>query len=149
MAFENANLPALFDARQKLEMEIAAARQATEETLAPKLALLLEINGDISKLAVPMAQATYKREEKVDGTVKFASGDRIFKSVITKSVGYDQDKLFAIANSIPWQQAQQVFKIKLDVSETTFKKLEDEDLKKRLTEARTVKYGEPKITLED
>jgi hypothetical protein len=69
--------------------------------------------------------------------------------VIGKTVKYDNPALYTIAASIPWEQAQQVFKIEFDVAEKTLKSLEDEDLKKRIAAARTVKYGEPKITSDD
>lgn len=149
MSFKNANLPSLFAVRASLETEIASAREAVETQIAPKKAKLEEVNADILVMGKPLATAAYEKEGKPDGTVRFASGDKIFKSEIKKTVSYDNDKLLEIANSIPWQQAQQVFKIKLDVSETVFKKLEDAALKQRITDARTAKYSEPKITLED
>jgi len=147
MSFANADLASLFAERTAIEDGLAEARNELEAKLAPKKTRLEEVNADILRIGVPLASAVYQREGKPDGTIKFASGDHIFKSVIGKTVSYDSEMLREIATSIPWQQAQEIFKIKLDVSETTFKKLEDQELKQRIMAARTVKYGEPKISL--
>ena len=143
---KNANLKSLFDARAKLEAEIAAEYAVYEGKVNLKRLDLEEVNCSIAALAVPLALTGFKKEEKTDGTIRFASDDTIFKAVIGKTVSYDNDKLLAIINSIPWDTAKTIFKIKLEVGERAFKAITDEDLKQRLTDARTVKYGEPKIT---
>lgn len=143
---KNTNLASLFAARAKLEAEIAAARKMVEEHIAPKLQDLEELNTGITALAVPLALAGFKKEYKADGTIRFASDNAIFKAVIGKTVSYDGDKLMEIINSIPWDTAKDIFKIKLDVGEKAYKAITDEKLKQRLTDARTVKYSDPKIT---
>lgn len=149
MSFKNANLPSLFNARAALEAEISAAREALEATLAPKKAKLEELNTDIATIAVPLARAAYEKEGKPDGTLRFASGDKIFKSEIKKTVSYDGDALMAIAGSIPWEEARTIFKFKADVPEKAFKALPEGPLKASIMAARSTKYSEPKITLDD
>ena len=41
-----------------------------------------------------------------------------------------------------WDTAQRIFKISFDVPEAIFKAIPDPELVAKLTEARTVKYGE-------
>lgn len=121
-------------------------RETLEAEIKDRKAALDQINKAILDTAQPYAEAAYNREGKTDGTVKFAIGSRIFKSTISKTVKYDTEKLQSIAGSIPWSDAEKIFKIEFDVPERAFSAIEDADLKKRITDARTVKYGTPKIT---
>lgn len=146
---QNASLKSLFAERAAIEGELSYRREEFEATLAPKKARLEELNSSIAAMAQPLAAAAYEREGKPDGTVRFASGDAIFKSVVSKTVSYDGDKLMEIAGSIPWEQSRTIFKFKADVPEKNFKALEDGDLKSRIMAARTVKYGEAKITIDE
>ena len=127
-------------------MVMLGVRETLEAEIKDRKAALDEINKSILAVAKPHAEAAYTREGKNDGTVSFAIGSRVFKSVISKTVKYDTEKLQSIAGSIPWADAEKLFKIEFDVPERAFNAVTDADLKKRLTEARTVKYGAPKIT---
>lgn len=146
---KNANLASMFAARTKLEAGIAVKRAAFETTLTEQKADLESLNSGIATIAVPLAQAAFKKEEKADGTVRFASDSAIFKAVVAKTVSYDDAKLLEIINTIPWDDAKSIFKIKLAVSEAAYKNITDPKLKQRLTDARSVKYSDPKITAED
>lgn len=147
--FKNTNLASLFARHADLQAEMAAARDVVEAALAPKRAALDEVNADITELGRPLAQAAYAKAEKHDGTVTFASGDAIFKSTIKKTVSYDSATLMEIAGSIPWEQAKTIFKFEASIGEKAFAAIEDELLKTRIMEARTVKYGEPVIAIKD
>ncbi len=149
MSFKNANLPSLFAARAALVDELDIARRTFDATQAPKVERLKELDTDIAAMGTPLARAAYEKEGKPDGTVRFASGDKIFKSEIKKTVTYDGDALMAIAGSIPWEEARTIFKFKADVPEKNFKALPDGPLKDAIMAARTARYSEPKITIED
>lgn len=136
------------DASDQLAV-LLGSRDKINAEIADRKAALAEIEAAIQTTAKPFADVAYNREGKPDGTVKFAIGSRIFKAVISKTVKYDTEKLQSIAGSIPWADAEKIFKIEFDVPERAFKAIEDAELRKRISEARTVKYGAPKITSDD
>lgn len=71
-----------------------------------------------------------------------------YKGSVSKTVKYDSDKLQRIASSMPWDKAQNVFKIELSVPEATYQDIRklDPALAREIEEARTVRYGDIKVT---
>ncbi len=132
------HLKKLISERDRLDKEMAALK--TERAA---------VEDAILSIADPLAAAAYKRANKVDGTVPFALDNEMFKSVIDKRVSYDSEALQRIAGSIPFEKAMSLFKVEYSISEKVFQAITDADLKKRITDARTVKYGAPKITTTD
>lgn len=130
-------------------LSLIADREREEESIATAKRNLIEIEASILNIADPLADATYRRENKTDGTVRFALDDLMFKSVIDKRVTYDSEQLQAIAGSIPFEESQRLFKVTFSISETNFKSITDEKLKQRVMDARSVKYSAPKITAEE
>lgn len=65
---------------------------------------------------------------------------------ISQRVDWDSNVLESIANTLPWEQVRRIMKIEFSVPEKNFKALEDNELKDRLTDARTVKYGNPTVS---
>lgn len=139
MAFgQGQHLRALIETRDALDNEIVEAKLRRDE-----------VEGHIIALADPLAGSVYKRENKVDGTVRFALDDQMFKSVIDKRVTYDSDALQRIAGGLSFEESQRLFKVTFSISETVFKTITDPDVKQRIMDARTVKYAAPKITAEE
>lgn len=68
------------------------------------------------------------------------------KASIDKKVKWDTKKLMAVAATLPWDKAQQLFKFELAVPETVYNALTDDTLKKQITDARTVNYGDLRVT---
>lgn len=71
-----------------------------------------------------------------------------YKGSISKTVKYDSEKLQRIASTMPWDKAQKVFKIDLSVPEITYQNIVklDPALAIEIEDARTVRYGEIKVT---
>lgn len=65
---------------------------------------------------------------------------------IGQRVDWDSNVLESIANTLPWDQVRRIMKIEFSVPEKNFKALEDNELKDRLMDARTVKYGNPSVS---
>jgi hypothetical protein len=65
---------------------------------------------------------------------------------IGQRVDWDSNVLESIANTLPWEQVRRIMKIEFSVPEKNFKALEDNELKDRLMDARTVKYGNPSVS---
>lgn len=131
------NLKELIEERDRVAADLAAGKE-----------LLKRLDDAVVAMGGPLADISYRRESKVGGTVKFALDGDIFKSTVDKRVEYDSEALQSIAGSIPFEQGQDLFKVTFSISEAKYNSITDPELKQRITDARTVKYGSPKITLE-
>lgn len=91
----------------------------------------------------------YTAQDKQHGTVRVPVWTDVEAvGSATKKVSWDQSGLKAIASDMDWLTVDHFFKIKFDVSETVFNGLAPDDPRRPLFEAaRTVEYGEPKVTL--
>ncbi|CAB4120998.1 hypothetical protein UFOVP4_56 [uncultured Caudovirales phage] len=88
--------------------------------------------------------------DKATGTVNIPlQGGMIAKGIIDKKVEWDNDKLMAIAWAMPWERVTKIFKITFSVPERVYDGIRaaDEALAAKLDTARTIKVGDPKITL--
>lgn len=65
---------------------------------------------------------------------------------IRATVKWDSKKLEDVASSMPWHDAQRIFKIEFSVPEKTFQSVTDPKLLDALIDARTVKYSDPKVS---
>lgn len=92
------------------------------------------------------AQALADNGKQAGEITREVDGVKLTYAVKAK-VKWDNDQLAHIASSLPWEMTQKIFKIEFSVPERTFKAMTDEKLVNRLTDARTVEYTEPKITL--
>lgn len=130
-------------------IELVEARDAEEVTLAKSKARLADLNEQIKIVTAPLVATAYDHADKPDGTVRFACDNHIFKCEVAKRVTWDSDRLAMLAADMEPGAARGLFKIEYSVPETKFKAVTDTILRHNLTAARTVKYGEPKITLAD
>lgn len=95
------------------------------------------------------AAAAYEAEDKSSGTVRVKLADGVVLRADTgKTVEWDQDKLMAIAAGMPWDAARHWFTFKVSMAEKRYDSLPPGDLLDRVTEARTVRYGTPRLVLE-
>lgn len=97
--------------------------------------------------------AASKKEElnamdKEAGSITFEEGDIKLKFEIPKKVKWDSNKLGIIGASLAPEIASKIFKVKIEMSEMIFGGLTDADLILKVRDARTVVYGEPKVSFE-
>jgi hypothetical protein len=91
-------------------------------------------------------QAELKAEGKTSGEIsRTLDGVKLILAIKPK-VKWDNDKLQAVASTLPQDTVFKVFKIEFSVPERTFKALTDDKLIAALTDARTVDYPAPKVT---
>lgn len=100
---------------------------------------------ELGERLAPQAQNLYAAAGKVNGDITFEEGGQKFKASISKTVKWDNAKLQTIAAGMDWAAAQRIFKIKFEVSESTFKAMTDLELIAKLEEARSETTGELKI----
>lgn len=132
----SAKLSELLETRARLEADQTALKSALQLT-----------NNEIAALCRPMIDLALKREGKTHGTVDFAIDNRIYKAVSSKTVTWDQDALREMAHGMSWEDAEDFFKITYSMAEADYKAILAPTTKAKLTVARVVKYGEPKITV--
>jgi hypothetical protein len=114
-----------------------------------------EFKGDLDAFNAVVARrfgrdvaAAYEAEDKQAGTVRVKVADGVeLKADTSKTVEWDQDALMAIAGTMDWATARHWFTFKIGLPEKRFDSLPPGDLRDRITAARTVKYGAPKLTL--
>jgi len=92
------------------------------------------------------AQALADNGKQYGDITREVDGVKLTYSVKAK-VKWDNDQLAHIASSLPWEMTSKIFKIEFSVPERTFKAMTDQKLVDRLTDARTVEYSEPKISI--
>jgi hypothetical protein len=139
MPFDNdTSLAQLVQFRDAAEAEMQAAKRAVSD-----------LNERIKSVAAPLLLNGYERAGKHDGTIRFVSGNHQFKCEVGKRVTWDSGLLAALAAQMDPREAALLFKVDYSVPEAQFKGITDTALRHNLTQARTVKYAEPKITLAD
>lgn len=65
---------------------------------------------------------------------------------VDNKVTWDTEKLKAIAATLPADTVKRLFKVSITVPETVFKSITEKDLLDKVTDARTVRYSEPKFS---
>ena len=121
---------------------LAAAERAKAVAVADIAAITAEITNRLSDTAAKL----FEKSNKISGDVTFETPDGgKFKASISKTVSWDNGRLQSIARQFPYEQVEMLFDIKFSVPEAKYKALTDPELKAKLDEARTVKYGELSI----
>lgn len=105
------------------------------------------IDGEVASRYVPAFAALLAQQGKEAGSLTFERDGFKMKGDVRKSVKWDGAKLQAIASGMDWPTASRLFKIEFGVSEATYKALIDEELRKRLDDARTVKLSTPSVSI--
>jgi hypothetical protein len=136
-------------------LSFAELKRESENFAMQITAAKLEVSAIADELARRLAPSASKmliESGKTHGTVNLSLQDGLVaKCVVDKKVEWDSEKLLGIAQSMPWDRVRAIFKIVFAVSETTYKGIAAADpaLQARIDEARTTKYGAPKITIEE
>jgi hypothetical protein len=110
------------------------------------------IDKQVMDLAGASVRMAFDFKGNQSGTVSVKHSDGVvLKADISKKVEWDSNALLNVANRMPWELVQQVFKIEFSVPEKSYKTLSSllgEEFVKSIEAARTTKYGELKITTE-
>lgn len=122
---------------------VAIKRQEVECSKA-----LRNINKEIDRRWSERVRAKYSQLRKDGGAATIsADGGLTVKSTICKKVVWDQGVLRALAVNVTKPDFDRYFTMKFSVSEKVYGEA-DASMRAALDAARTVKYGDPKITLE-
>lgn len=105
-----------------------------------------ELNGELRRRFENLLKDALNQQDKQHGQHTFEVDGFKLTGEIRSTVKWDSRKLEDIASSMPWHEAQRLFKIDFSVPEKTFHTISDQKLLGLLVEARTVKYSEPKVT---
>lgn len=132
--------------------ELYKEREALDLVLADFKARANAVDGEIGTRTAEAVKAIVAASGKTHGVINaplLMCNSLTAKVDISKKVDWDTGKLMAIAQTLPWDRVKAIFKIDFSVSETIYKGLEAAapELFKQIEAARTVKYGEPKLTL--
>jgi hypothetical protein len=115
------------DAKAEKDTLTAALRQRFGGLAASRLR---DLGKDAGKVTIPLSDGQPAQAE------------------IDKTVKWDSKALMKVAEGMPFADVLAFFKIEFAVPEATYKSLLPSDPKRAAIDAaRTVKYGEPKITL--
>jgi len=137
LTIESASLSALYQGLNNAQDGIALYAKTVSS-----------INAEINRRFTGNVEAAYKAAGKEHGAVKGELHDGFsYKADVSKKVKWDQPKMKAIAADLEWAQIDHIFEIKFSVKETIFKALMPGPIVDSLTDAREVKYGDPKIEL--
>lgn len=124
--------------------EHIAELEAGKASITAQIAALQE---ELGFRLSPEAAQLFAAAGKDAGDVTFTThGGLKFKASVSKTVKWDGEKLKAIAATMEWPAVQRLFKVDFAVPEATFKAILDDDLRKKLEDARTTKLGDLKIT---
>ena len=103
---------------------------------------------EITRRFIGKSGAAYKLAGKEHGTVRADLHEGFtLKADISKTVKWDQKKMKVLASTLEWAQVEHLFDITFKVKETIFKALMPGEVKDALTDAREVKFGDPKLVL--
>lgn len=134
-----ASLSELLDEQDDIASALAAAKGR-----ALRLSQELQARfADAAKLALDQAGKTH-------GSITLPMQDGFALKTDTKqTVKWDSVKLQEVAQALPWDRVNALFKIAFSMSETIYKGVAalSPDLRAKIDAARTTTIGEPSITL--
>lgn len=130
------------------ELDVMAANTAS-------MAATVKLRADMVKAEVARrygesAKQALAQQGKDHGTTRLPLQDGfIAKADVKQEVKWDSDALMAIAQELPWERVQALFKIKFEMSETIYKGVSalSPELRAKIDAARTTIIKPPAITL--
>lgn len=132
--------------------ELHDARESVNQQIQQLKTKLSEIDGAIVHRTKGLVEQMFTLAGKQSGTVKVAGDDgMVINGEIPKKVEWDTAKLMAVAETMSAEEALEIFDIKFSVPEKKFTSLAgrvDPAAHQAILDARTVKYGDMKISLE-
>ena len=105
-----------------------------------------KLNAAIERRYAELARSAYLKAGKDTGTIHLDDAGHDIEVTIGKTVDWDQDKLVAILDEMPVEQARHFAKITFAVDERKFAAAIP-DIQAALAAARTVKPGKMTITI--
>jgi len=126
--------------------EIQGYIRMHEENIDGSKRKLDELTGELRRRFENLLKDALAQQDKQHGQHTFEVDGFKLTGEIRSTVKWDSRKLEDIASSMPWHEAQRIFKIDFAVPEKTFQSIHDQKLLDQLIDARTVKYSEPKVT---
>jgi DNA repair ATPase RecN len=114
-----------------------------------------EIEGELTRRFGNDFKNALTAQTKLSGEMAWieaeGNSEIALKGAISKKVEWDSDRLLAVASTMSWDAARTIFKFKAEIPEAIYKGLAvaDEKLREQINAARTVTYGEPKVTFHD
>lgn len=140
--------PPLHELRKQLDLAKEKLAVAMAE-IAPLQTVVAGLEELINKALFDDAMQSYKNENKLSGDLTLLTDAGKIKASISKTVKWDSKKLQAIASTMSWAEAQGVFKIDFTVPEANYTAAQNlkPELAEKLLDARTVKYGDLKLTI--
>jgi len=126
--------------------EIQGYMEMHEKNIAESKAKIETFNNELRRRFQSLLTDALGQQDKQHGQHTFEVDGVKLTGEIRATVKWDSKKLEDIASSMPWHEAQRIFKIDFSVPEKTFHSLHDQKLLDQLVDARTVKYSEPKVT---
>jgi len=125
--------------------ELAADIASIEAVIAEQTGWLADRNAELANRFSGALSNKLNKNTALSGSLE-VDGHKI-KGSISKSVKWDSDKLQRMASIMGWDEIQHYFKITFSMSETVFKGMLPGPLQEEMAAARTVKYGDLKVSL--
>lgn len=123
--------------------------QANADAASAK-ARLAAIKNELGRRFGESVKQALDQQGKEHGTVTLPMQDGFtLKGERKQTVKWDSAKLMGIAQTLPWERVQQLFKIEFSMSETIYKGIgaAAPELRERIDAARTTTLGDPVATL--
>jgi len=143
--------PAATPIEQLSLADIAGLIGGNTELIDFHKARIAELQNEVTRRLGESAQRAYEQAGKESGALSLELQDGLTaKMSIDKKIAWDSAKLMAIAQTMPWDRVEALFKIVFSVPENTYKGVAaaDPELQKKLDDARTTTLSPVKITLE-
>ena len=115
--------------------KVIATAEAVVDGITAELRLRYEV-----RLADALTE-----QGKTHGQFSFDADGFKLTGEVKATVKWNSDALRGIAQTLPHDQVNRLFKIEFSIPEKNFSTITDDKLLARVVEARTVKYSEPKI----
>jgi hypothetical protein len=125
--------------------QLRDAAQSLRETISDLDAEIKSIEAELLHRFASEGAALLKKRDQEHGEATFEVDGIKLKYAASKTVGWDSEKLSAIAANMTDEERTKLFKVKITVPEKEWQAASP-SLAQDLTPARTVKYSEPKIT---
>jgi hypothetical protein len=122
--------------------EVIATNQAIVDNAEAKI---VETLAELRTRFEPVLAEYYTTTEKTHGQHTFEVDGVKLVGEVKATVKWNSDALRGIAQTLPPEVVNKLFKIDFAVPEKTYQSITDTKLLDRLIDARTVKYSEPKI----
>lgn len=128
---------------QALRVHYLSAKEAVEQATAD----MKLVEAELARRFAAQVEAKLQLAGKAAGSSTIEADGIKLKGELPKKVEWDSTTLLLIAQSMPWDAVQRVFKIAFSVQEKIWDGIQaaDPELAKKLAAARTVKYDPVKV----